>query len=76
MDVGSGGNSGLTDGRVDHVRGAICSIFRSLSERFGRGSGILLTGSAGNIIYNNTVYGPAMTNRGDQQASALPRARW
>ncbi len=60
VDVGSGGNSGLTNGASITLWGNLLDVSQSTSSASG-GLGILLTGSVGSIVYNNTVYGPAAT---------------
>ena len=61
VDVGSGGNSGLTTGASITFWGNVLDISASSASATG-GEGFLLTGSVGSIIYNNTVYGPGVTN--------------
>jgi hypothetical protein len=61
VDVGSGGNSGLTDGASLTFYSNLLDISASSSSLTG-GVGILLTGSVGSVIYNNTVYGPGVVN--------------
>jgi hypothetical protein len=68
VDVGSGGNSGLTTGASITFWDNLLDISASSSSLSG-GEGFLLTGSVGSIIYNNTVYGPAVTNPAVTQAS-------
>jgi hypothetical protein len=68
VDVGSGGNSGLTTGASITFWGNLLDISASNSSASG-GEGFLLTGSVGSIIYNNTVYGPGVTNPVVTQAS-------
>jgi len=60
MDVGSGGNSGLTNGASLTMVSDLLDISQSTSSTTG-GMGILLTGSVGSIVYNNTLYGPTAT---------------
>ena len=60
MDVGSGGNSGLTNSASLTMLSDLLDISQSTSSTSG-GIGILLTGSVGSIVYNNTVYGPTVT---------------
>ena len=61
VDVGSGGNSGLTTGATVTFWDNLLDISAASSSATG-GEGFLLTGSAGSILYNNTVYGPDVTN--------------
>jgi hypothetical protein len=61
VDVGSGGNSGLTTGASLTFWDNLLDISASSSSASG-GEGFLLTGSVGSILYNNTVYGPGVTN--------------
>jgi hypothetical protein len=68
VDVGSGGNSGLTTGASITFWDNLLDISASSSSLSG-GEGILLTGSVGSIFYNNTVYGPGVTNPVVTQAS-------
>jgi len=68
VDVGSGGNSGLTTGASITFWGNLLDISASSSSASG-GEGFLLTGSTGSIIYNNTVYGPGVTNPAVTQSS-------
>ncbi len=68
VDVGSGGNSGLTTGASITFWDNLLDISTSSSSTTG-GEGFLLTGSVGSIIYNNTVYGPGVTNPVVTQAS-------
>jgi hypothetical protein len=68
VDVGSGGNSGLTTGASITFWDNLLDISASSSSASG-GEGVLLTGSVGSIIYNNTVYGPGVTNPVVTQAS-------
>jgi hypothetical protein len=68
VDVGSGGNSGLTTGATITFWGNLLDISASSASASG-GEGFLLTGSVGSIIYNNTVYGPGVTNAVVTQAS-------
>jgi len=68
VDVGSGGNSGLTTGASITFWDNLLDISASSSSLSG-GEGILLTGSVGSIFYNNTVYGPGVTNPVFTQAS-------
>lgn len=69
VDVGSGGNSGLTTGATITFWDNLLDISASSSSATG-GEGFLLTGSVGSIIYNNTVYGPGITNPVVTQASS------
>ena len=65
VDVGSGGGDGLGNGAsARRPRGTTGWIFRRSSN-----VGILLTGSVGSIVYDNTVYGPGNTNAAIGQAS-------
>ena len=68
VDVGSGGNSGLTTGATITFWDNLLDISASSSSTTG-GEGFLLTGSVGSIIYNNTVYGPGVANPVVTQAS-------
>jgi hypothetical protein len=68
VDVGSGGNSGLTTGASIAFWGNLLDISASSASATG-GEGFLLTGSVGSILYNNTVYGPGVTNPVVTQAS-------
>jgi hypothetical protein len=68
VDVGSGGNSGLTTGASITLWDNLLDISGSSSSLSG-GEGFLLTGSVGSILYNNTVYGPGVTNPVVTQAS-------
>jgi hypothetical protein len=68
VDVGSGGNSGLTTGATISFWDNLLDISAASSSTSG-GEGFLLTGSVGSIIYNNTVYGPSATNPVVTQAS-------
>jgi hypothetical protein len=61
VDVGSGGNSGLTTGASLTFWDNLLDISASSSSLSG-GEGFLLTGSVGSILYNNTVYGPGVAN--------------
>jgi hypothetical protein len=61
VDVGSGGNSGLGTGASITFWDNLLDISAASSSTSG-GEGILLTGSVGSIVYNNTVYGPGVTN--------------
>jgi Right handed beta helix region len=69
VDVGSGGNSGLTTGASITFYSNLLDISASNSSATG-GEGILLTGSVGSILYNNTVYGPGVANPVVTQASS------
>ncbi len=68
VDVGSGGDSGLTTGATITFWDNLLDISASSSSASG-GEGFLLTGSVGSILYNNTVYGPGVTNPVVTQAS-------
>jgi hypothetical protein len=68
VNVGSGGNSGLTTGASITFWDNLLDISASSSSLSG-GEGFLLTGSAGSILYNNTAYGPGVTNPVVTQAS-------
>lgn len=68
VDVGSGGNSGLTTGATISFWSNLLDISASSSSLSG-GEGFLLTGSVGSAIYNNTVYGPGVVNPVVTQAS-------
>jgi hypothetical protein len=68
VDVGSGGNSGLATGASITFWDNLLDISASSSSASG-GEGVLLTGSVGSIVYNNTVYGPGVTNPVVTQAS-------
>jgi hypothetical protein len=67
--VGSGGNSGLTTGATITMFGNVLDISAASSSATG-GEAILLTGSVGSVIYNNTVYGPGVANPVVTQASS------
>lgn len=69
VDVGSGGNSGLTTGASIAFWDNLLDISAASSSGTG-GEGFLLTGSVGSIVYNNTVYGLGVTNPVVTQASA------
>ncbi len=68
VDIGSGGNSGLTTGASITFWDNLLDISASSASASG-GEGFLLTGSVGSIVYNNTVYGPGVTNPVVAQAS-------
>ncbi len=68
VDVGSGGNSGLTTGATLTFWGNVLDISAASSSATG-GTGFLLTGSVGSIIYGNSVYGPGVSNAVVQQTS-------
>jgi hypothetical protein len=68
VDVGSGGNSGLTTGASITFWDNLLDISASSSSASG-GEGFLLTGSVGSVLYNNTVYGPGVANPVVTQAS-------
>src|SRR5258708_20048106 len=63
VNVGSGGGAGLTGGSTLTFYGNLLDISQANNV------GLLFTGSTENIIYNNTVYGPANTNPAISQAS-------
>jgi len=63
VNVGSGGGAGLTTGSTLTFYGNLLDISQA------NNIGLLFTGSTGNIIYNNTIYGPANTNPAINQAS-------
>jgi hypothetical protein len=63
VDSGTGGNSGLGAGSTITLYGNL--IDTSQANHVG----LLFTGSTGNTIYNNTVYGPLNTNAAISEAS-------
>ena len=63
VNVGSGGGAGLAGGSTLTFYGNLLDISQA------NNIGMLFTGSAGNIVYNNTIYGPANTNAAVSQAS-------
>jgi hypothetical protein len=63
VNVGSGGGAGLGTGSTLTFYGNLLDISQA------NNTGLLFTGSAGNIIYNNTIYGPANTNPAISQVS-------
>jgi hypothetical protein len=63
VDVGSGGGNGLGTG-------ASITLWDNLIDISAANNvGILLTGSVGSIIYDNTVYGPSNTHAAVSQTS-------
>ena len=63
VNVGSGGGDGLG-------AGASITLWDNLLDISAANNvGILLTGSTGSVIYNNTVYGPSNTHAAISQAS-------
>jgi hypothetical protein len=64
VNVGSGGGAGLAGGSTLTFYGNLLDISQA------NNIGLLFTGSTGNIVYNNTIYGPANTNPAIGQASA------
>jgi hypothetical protein len=62
VNVGSGGASSLTNGANVTLWDNLVDISQSGSTYDGLQTGILLAGAASSAIYNNTVYGPAITN--------------
>jgi hypothetical protein len=63
VNVGSGGGGGLAAGS------SITFFGNALDISGANNIGILFTGSTGNIVYNNTIYGPSNTNAAISQAS-------
>jgi len=63
VNVGSGGGDGLGNGATMTLWDNLVDISQSNNV------GILLTGSVGIIVYNNTIYGPLNTNAAISQAS-------
>jgi len=63
VDVGSGGGDGLGNGASLTLWDNLLDISQASNV------GILLTGSVGSIVYDNTVYGPSNTNAAISQAS-------
>ena len=63
VNVGSGGGAGLASGSTLTFFSNLLDISQS------NNIGLLFTGSTGNIVYNNTIYGPANTNAAISQAS-------
>ena len=68
VDVGSGGNSSLTDGANITLWDNLIDVSLSNSSTTG-GAGILLSGATSSIIYNNVVYGPLTTNAAVSQTN-------
>ena len=64
VDVGSGGGDGLGTGAALTLWDNLLDISRANNV------GILLTGSVGSLIYNNTVFGPGNTHASLSQASS------
>jgi hypothetical protein len=63
VNVGSGAGDGLATGSKITFFGNALDISQANNV------GILLTGSVGSIVYNNTIYGPSNTNAAISQAS-------
>jgi hypothetical protein len=63
VDVGSGGGDGLGTGASLTLWDNLLDISQA------NNTGILLTGSVGSIVYNNTVFGPENTHAAISQAS-------
>jgi len=63
VNVGSGGGNGLGTGASITMWDNLADISQANNV------GILLTGSAGSILYNNTIFGPANTHPAISQAS-------
>jgi Right handed beta helix region len=63
VNVGSGGGAGLASGSTLTFHGNLLDISQA------NNIGVLFTASTGNIVYNNTIYGPANTNAAISQAS-------
>jgi hypothetical protein len=63
VNVGSGGGGGLGAG------GTITFFGNTLDISGANNTGIQFTQSTGDIVYNNTIYGPANTNAAIGQAS-------
>jgi hypothetical protein len=63
VNVGSGGGDGLGTGASITLWDSVIDISQANNV------GILLTGSTGSIVYNNTIFGPANTHAAVSQAS-------
>jgi hypothetical protein len=63
VDVGSGGGDGLGNGAALTLWDNLLDIAQ------GNNIGILLTGSVGSVVYNNTVFGPGNSHAAISQAS-------
>ena len=64
VNVGSGGSDGLGTGAAITLWDNLLDISQA------NNAGILLTGSVGSLVYNNTIYGPLNTHAAISQASA------
>ncbi len=63
VNVGNGGGDGLAAGSSITFWGNLLDISQAGN------AGMLFTGSTGDIVYNNTIYGPANTNAAISQAA-------
>jgi hypothetical protein len=63
VDSGSGGGPGLGTGSTITLFGNLVDISAANNV------GMLFTGSTGNIVYNNTIYGPSNTNAAISEVS-------
>jgi hypothetical protein len=63
VNVGSGGGDGLGTGAAITLWDNLLDISQANNV------GILLTGSAGSVVYNNTIYGPSNTHAAIGQTS-------
>jgi len=63
VNSGSGGGAGLGTGSTLTLWGNLIDISAA------NNAGMLFTGSTGNIVYNNTIYGPSNTNAAISEAS-------
>jgi hypothetical protein len=63
VNVGSGGGDGLGTGAAITLWDNLLDISQANNV------GILLTGSAGSVVYNNTIYGPSNTHAAISQTS-------
>jgi Right handed beta helix region len=63
VDVGSGGGDGLGMGSTITFYGNVLDISAA------NNTGMLFTGSTGDIVYNNTIYGPSNSNPAISQTS-------